>query len=290
MKRVLVVYKKSFLESHSSDKSLLRRIPAAERNRYRRADAANRHTVEEVAGFLERQRVKVNVVYRGSLAANPRYDLVVTVGGDGTFFAASHYVRSTPIFAVNSDPENSLGLFTAADRSNFREPLALALSGRLHETRLNRLTVFINRKKARELAVNDVLFAHRNPASMSRYRLWIDGRDEIQRSSGLWIATAAGSTAGIRAAGGARQPIESTEIQYRTREPYGWPADRRRHWRGLARRALEMEVLSTEAAAWIDGSRVRYDLKLGDRLRVVSGAAPVILLGYDDERRRRVFP
>src|SRR5438093_12008975 len=130
MKRVLVVYKKSFLESHAADRALLRRIPSAERERYRRADAANRRTIEEVDGFLQRQRVKVNVCYRGSLAANPRYDLVVTVGGDGTFFAASHYVRATPIFAINSDPENSLGLFTASDHTDFREPLALALSGR----------------------------------------------------------------------------------------------------------------------------------------------------------------
>src|SRR5262245_64851200 len=125
MKRVLVVYKKSFLESHSGDGGLLRRLPAPDRDRYRRADHANRESIGEVAGFLERQRVRVSVVYRGSLAANPRYDLVVTVGGDGTFFAASHYVRSTPIFAVNSDPENSLGLFTAAGPGDFREPLAL---------------------------------------------------------------------------------------------------------------------------------------------------------------------
>ncbi len=79
-------------------------------------------------------------------------------------------------------------------------------------------------------------------------------------------------------------------MQFLTREPYGWPGDRRRHWHGLARRSLELEILTTEAAVWIDGSRVRHDVVLGDKVHVVTGATPLVLLGYDDERRRRLFP
>ena len=44
-----------------------------------------------------------------------------------------------------------------------------------------------------------------------------------------------------------------------------------------------------DSAIWIDGSRVRYDLHLGDRIDLRSGS-PILVLGYDDRRRRRLFP
>jgi NAD+ kinase len=290
MRRVLVVYKKSFLESHAGDRTLLKRLSPADRRRYLRADVENRTSIQDVVDFLERQRVKVSVVDRSTMAASPRFDLVVTVGGDGTFFAASHYVRSTPVLSVNSDPENSLGLFACADRTNFKEPVALAISGRLPATRLNRLSVTINRTAARELVTNDILFAHRNPAAMSHYRFAADGRAERQRSSGVWIATAAGSTAAIRAAGGSRMPIESDRMQFLVREPYGWPASHYALARGTARRAIDLTILMAEAALWIDGSRLRYDVRLGDRVRIATRATPLTVLGYDDARRQKLFP
>lgn len=290
MKRVLVVYKKSFLEAHASDRTLLRRLSKADRERYRRADESNRQALDEVVGFLQHLKVGVQAVYRGLLAAGKPHDLVVTVGGDGTFFAASHYVKATPIFAINSDPENSLGLFTAADHTEFRAPLAKALEGKLHRTLLNRLTISVNGKTLRERVVNDVLFAHRNPASMSRYQIAIDRKREAQRSSGVWIASAGGSTAGIRAAGGERMAIESTQIQVLVREPYGWPRSDLRLLRGYAHRSVELTVMMTEAAIWIDGARIRHDLSMGDKVRIITGAAPLVVLGYDDERRVRLFP
>jgi NAD+ kinase len=290
MRRVLVVYKKSFLESHAQDRALLRRLPAALRRKYARADEENRAAIRDVVEFLERQHVRVTAVDRSSMAADPGYSLVVTVGGDGTFFAASHHVRSTPVLAVNSDPRNSLGLFACCDRTDFRGPLLDALWGRLEATRLNRLSVRINGAKVKEFVINDVLFAHRNPAAMSHYRISADGRREDQRSSGVWIADAGGSTAGIRAAGGVRMAIESTRIQWVVREPYGWPNADYRLRRGMASRSIELLVLMAEAAAWIDGARLRYDVKLGDRLRITTGATPLNLLGYDDTRRRSLFP
>ena len=209
MRRVLVVYKKSFLESHAHDRALLRRLPGGLRRKYERADADNRAAIGDVVEFLGRQHVRITAVDRSSMAANPGYSLVVTVGGDGTFFAASHHVKSTPVLAVNSDPRNSLGLFACCDRTSFRGPLLDALWGRLQTTRLNRLSVRINGVKVREFVINDILFAHRNAAAMSHYRFATGGRREHQRSSGVWIADAGGSTAGIRAAGGVRMPIES---------------------------------------------------------------------------------
>src|SRR6185295_12301282 len=111
--------------------------------------------------------------------------------------------------------------------------------------RIHRMSVAINGKPVREQAFNDVLIAHRNPAAMTRYRLTIGASQEDQRSSGVWISTAAGSTAGIRSAGGRRMPITAKRLQYLVREPYTWPQRRYRLGRGLTAR-LGLQTLTVD--------------------------------------------
>ena len=288
--RVLVVYKRSFLETHRGDAALLRRLSPAERARLLKADRENRAAIRDVVRLLRRAGAEATAVYRGRLASSPRFDLIVTVGGDGTFFMAAHRAHGTPVLAVNSHPGGSLGLFSAADRPSFPAALRAALAGRLAVTRLNRLAVEINGQPRPDLALNDVLVAHRSPASLSRLVLSVDGgAPDIQRSSGLWISTAAGSTAAIRAAGGRKMPIASRRLQFLTREPYDWPTRvRLRH--GFAKETVDLRILMNEASLWIDGARTRVDLRFGDRVRIATGAEPAVVLGFDTRRRDRLFP
>jgi len=286
--RVLVVYKKSFLESHGGEKRMLAHLEPADRARLIRADIENRRALRDVVSHLVKLGVRTDAVYRGSLARRRKYDLVVSLGGDGTFFATARYVRDVPILGINSDPANSLGLWTCADRANFPRIIDRALAGRIRGVRLHRLLISVNGKPLREQAFNDVLFAHKNPAAMTRYRLTADGRTEDQKSSGLWIASAAGSTAGIRSAGGARMPLQSRRFQFLVREPYTWPTRRYALAHGTATR-LALVSFMVDSAIWIDGSRVRHDLALGDRVEVSSGE-PLTVLGFDDAKRKRLFP
>ena len=285
--KILIVYKKSFLESHGAEKGLGQLDPA-DRERLIRADQENRRALGDLTAHLARRGIAADAVSRGSLAARRRYDLVISLGGDGTFFAAARSLKDIPILGINSDPGNSLGLWTCADRSTFREPLERALAGKLRACRIHRMCVVINGRPVRELAFNDVLIAHKNPAAMTRYRLSVGSSGEQQRSSGLWISTAAGSTAGIRSAGGRRMPIASKRLQYLVREPYTWPQRRYRLSRGFVPE-LGLQALTVGIGLWIDGSRVRYDLGLGDRVSLKSGP-PLLVLGYDEARRRRLFP
>lgn len=254
-----------------------------------RADIENRQTILDVFTFLSRKRVAFDILWRGNLARRYKYDLIVVVGGDGTFFVTSHYVKDTPMLGINSDPRTSLSLFSCCDRKTFREKLDLALAGKLAGVKLNRMEIGVNGKAQPMLAFNDVLFAHRNPAAMSRYRLTVDGASESHRSSGMWISTAAGSTAGIRAAGGKRMPITSKALQYLVREPYTWPNPSYELERGFAREEIGLEVLMTEAALWVDGSRTRVDVGLGDRVTLRPSSSPLTVLGYDDRRRCKLF-
>lgn len=286
--RVLIVYKKSFVESHGADARRIAQLDAADRDRLMKSDQENRRALGDLTAHLARRGISSDAVFRGSLAARRHYTLVISLGGDGTFFAAARYLKDTPIFGINSDPANSLGLWTCADRSSFREPLELALAGKLRASRIHRMTIAINGKPAREQAFNDVLIAHKNPAAMTRYRLTVGTANEQQRSSGVWIATAAGSTAGIRSAGGRRMPISSQRLQYLVREPYTWPLRQYRLSRGYTPR-LGLQTLTVGLGLWIDGARVRYDLELGDRVELQIGP-PLRVLGYDETRRRRLFP
>lgn len=286
--RVLVVYKKSFLEIRGGDRRILDALPPRDRARFVKADVENRKALRDVTAHLVKLGARVDAVFRGTLARRRRYDLVVSVGGDGTFLAAAGQVVDTPILGVNSDPAHSLGLWTCADRHTFREQLSKALRGELEILRLQRLRITINGRAVPELAFNDVLFASRNPAAMTRYQLTVDAREEAQRSSGLWIATAAGSTAGIRSAGGRRMSLTSKRIQYVVREPYTWPARRYALTRGFASRLL-LIPMAGDASLWIDGSRTRKDLHLGDKVEIRPGA-PLTLLGVDASRRAKLFP
>ncbi|HKS15852.1 MAG TPA: NAD(+)/NADH kinase [Planctomycetota bacterium] len=288
--RVLVVFKRSFLEAHRRDRGLLRRLSPADRARLRRADLGNRAALRDVLACLRAEGAEAKAVNRADLPSASSYDLIVAVGGDGTFLQAAHFARATPVLGINSDPPNSLGLFAAADRTSFAPKLRAALQGKLPATRLNRLLVEVNGEARPELALNDVLVAHRTPASLSRYAISIDGgAPEIQRSSGLWISTAAGSTAAIRAAGGKKMAVLSRRIQHLTREPYSWPVTPRRR-RGFADRSVNVLALMGEASLWIDGPRTRVDLVLGDHVRVSTGAEPVSILGFNAARRERLFP
>ena len=71
--------------------------------------------------------------------------------------------------------------------------------------------------------LNDILVAHQCPAAMSRYRISVDGQCEEQYGSGVWISTAAGSTAGILSAGGRVMRPGSKRIQYMSRELFDRP-------------------------------------------------------------------
>lgn len=288
MKRVLVITKKSFLELHGKDRTLVYRMDGRTRARFLRADVENRRAIRDVTAFLDREGVSYDALFHGEAAAGRRYDLVLSLGGDGTFFAAARVAGGAPILGINSAPSNSLGIWTSADRLDFRDPLQRALQGRLKGVPLHRMILSINGREMPERALNDALLCHRNPAAMTKYTLEADGRREEQRGSGIWISTAAGSTAGIRSAGGRRMPVHSRRLQFVVREPYTWPERRTRLARGFASR-LSVVPLGTHLCVWLDGHRVRRDLRLGDHVEMRPGD-PLVILGYDDRRRRRLFP
>ena len=219
-----------------------------------------------------------------------QFDLVVTVGGDGTVLHASHSIGDTPVLAINSSPHTSVGYFTAGEAADFGEILDKALDGSLVSTRLFRMEVRINGEVVNNRVLNDVLFSHDCPASTTRYLLQHGDLHEEQMSSGVWISTATGSTAAIRAAGGKSMRAGSRRLQFVVREPgpSGGALDLGRATlvRGFVRKQDTLSIRSKTSAArlYIDGPHVAVPVDFGDIVTFSGGLRPINLLGYRTQK------
>jgi NAD+ kinase len=291
--RVLVVYKKSYYEmygyAHRNGRFAAlqaHRSPIIEAMRLSHEE--NQYTLMAVYAALKALQLPYDAVYRGEFQSVAGYDLLLSVGGDGTFLEVARHTVETPLLGVNSDPQRSTAIFCAADRRTIQQRLEAMRARTLGEVRLARLQVAINGKPLPATALNDVLVAHANPAAMTSYTLRIGESSEVQKSSGIWIATAAGSTAAIRAAGGSLLPLRSRKLQYLVREPYTADGYRYRLRKGVLTPDTPLELTSRtrRGRLFIDGPHLRFTLGLGDVLTVTTGAAPLRVLGLDGRRRQ----
>lgn len=214
--------------------------------------------------------------------------LVVSVGGDGTLLAASHWVTGAALLGVNSAPLSSVGYTTIARRATVGRILARIARGALRPQPVARLEIALDGEFLPP-ALNDVLLAHEQPAATSRYRLQLGSgagrRAEDHRSSGLWISTAVGSTAGIRSAGGAAMPLADRRLQFRARELYRAHGRPPRLAAGFVEPGRRLAVESAMEAGWlfVDGSRLAFRFPFGARATFRTARRPLLL--YADAAR-----
>ena len=281
-------YRKFILEVHDplTARLLRRRDPSVVRMKQSHDD--HESTMKEVE--LALSKLGADVVFRGGPRARvpPRTDLVVTVGGDGTLLAASHVIGGgTPLLGINSAPGHSVGFFCGGVKGEVEETIRRALDGTLSRTQLTRMRVDLNGKLLHGRVLNEALFCHASPAATSRYILTLPVGEEDQRSSGLWVGPAAGSTAAQRSAGGKVLPLESEKIQYVVREPYTPAGTRVRYARGLVGPGETLTVRSKvrEGNVFLDGHRIVHTVTLGDVLTMRQSEESLIVLGIARKRR-----
>lgn len=292
--RVLVVYKKSYYELYGYEHRE-RHFTALQKRQHpivhnmRLSHEENQQTIAAVCSALETVGLPYDCIYRGELKNTSAYDLLLSVGGDGTFLEVARYTIDTPVLGVNSDPSRSTAFFCAGDRHNIQQRLEALLAGRLRTVQLARLQVSINDTPLPYCALNDLLIAHDNPAAITSYTLQVGEKSEAQKSSGVWIASAAGSTAAIRAAGGRVMPLRSRKLQYLVREPYVADGCRYRLLKGLVSPGTVLQITSKmrRGEVFMDGPHLRFSLGLGDTLGVTTEAAPLRVIGPDIARRQR---
>jgi NAD+ kinase len=287
--RVLVVYKKSTYQRYVGRaqerlKELIDHSDVSVEGLLHEHEI-HQETLRQAKAALRSLGARAVLRYRPEpLPEEGAWDLIVTLGGDGTLLWASHLAdSSTPMLAINSAPDTSVGYFCAGDGHNVDEVLAAALDGSLKSRRLARMRVDVGDNVISTRVLNDALYCHESPAATSRYILEYAGDQERQMSSGVWIGPAAGSTAAIRSAGGKVLRTGSQKIQFVIREPYRGVDNKYRLVKGMVPPGEDLRITSrmTKGRIFLDGTQKVYSIGIGDRIRMTLSDEPLTLLGLD---------
>lgn len=222
--------------------------------------------------------ISVDAVHSRARRALAGARFVVTVGGDGTLLAVSHWVTGALLLGVNSAPRSSVGYLTRTRRPSLARDLERIAKGTLLPTPVARLEVELDGRLLPP-ALNDVLIAHEQPAATSRYRLRLGRRTAEHRSSGLWVATPTGSTAGIRSAGGQPMPLTERRLQFLARELYRAKGRGATLESGFVEERQELIIESAMEAGWlfIDGARTAVRFPFGARAIFRAARQPLLL-------------
>lgn len=287
-KRILFVHKKSAYQLYVRERKsrrIKRLIEEGDRTvrNILAADEAHVGTIEEAKQACKDLGVRGVFRYRSEDGIADAFDLICSIGGDGTLLWVSHRVGpDCPVLAINSAPEHSVGHFCGGRKGHVKEALEAALDKRLKPTRLSRMEVVRNGTVLHRRVLNDALFCHRSPAATTRYLIELHGIEEAQKSSGMWVGPAAGSTAAIRSAGGKILPPGSRKLQFVVREPYHPPLGAYRLRKGLVKPEEELVVYSQvrEGRLYLDGPRVMHEVGIGDVLTFRRSEEPLMLLAF----------
>lgn len=292
---VLLIYKKSKLALYSHERrsdrfqAVLERADEVSRA-FLEAHEAHTAALDTVKRTLSAAKVPFRTCYRARVSEkDTRGRLLVTVGGDGTLLDASHRITDAAVLGVNSDPARSVGFLCAARAETFAEILDAVLAGDLMPTQVARLAGTLDQVPLRFPVLNEVLVAHRNPAATTRYAIGAGGRREMQKSSGIWLAAPAGSTAAIASAGGVIQDLDDERMQVRVREPYIADGEVPELIHFFVGRSGEVTVTSRmrEGVLYIDGPHQRVPFPIGAELVLHPRGFPLRLYVTDEMKRRR---
>ncbi len=132
-------------------------------------------------------------------------NLVIVVGGDGTFIAAARAVEEldVPLLGINM---GRLGFLTDTSREVMFEAMVQVLAGKYHIEKRMRLSVQLLRNGKIPLAcrvLNDIVVHKGELARMMEFDVAMDNQFVFSgRADGLIVATPTGSTAYALSAGG----------------------------------------------------------------------------------------
>lgn len=179
-------------------------------------------TLSKVKNILKRYNFDFRLVDRDHLSKEKfdEIEIVIAVGGDGTFLRASQFVGKQLIFGVNADIRNKEGFYMQTDKSNFEAKFRRIIKNNFKIRQLPRLEANVDGKKIETIALNEFFIGPRKSYHAAKYVISINGKKERQKSSGVLVATAAGSYAWAKACHNRPLPLNSGKFQFVVREPY----------------------------------------------------------------------
>jgi len=217
-------------------------------------------------------------------------DIIVVIGGDGTFLRASHFIfNNTPVIGVNSNPEFKEGFFMVTNKLKFVNDFNKILTGKCKIKKFQRLEAYINGKKIKELALNEFYIASVKDYHTARYFLYVRGIKERQKSSGVLISTPAGSYAWIKSAGGKVLPLYSNKFEYLVREPYcGKISAKCSMINGILNNNEKIEIIFEVGRGLLiaDSLSTEHKFKAGERVTVKMSEHPLNAISFSDNNSK----
>ena len=277
--KILLVRKTTNLEWHGSvirRQVAAGRMPLEDLGRLQRAHDEHYQTLDGLrARLLKAQIGFVEITRETDWPQSEKFDAVVTVGGDGTLLSASHKVLDDTLTIGVRSSRSSVGYLCAYDGATL-DRFVSDLQGKNCQTlRVSRILAQVRRAGEAnvlqtEPVLNDFLYSNLSPAATTRYCLRINDQIEEQKSSGIWIATAVGSSAAISAAGGQVMPWTDNRTQFRVREVFSGGKVKPVVTSGFfdpEKDTFEIENRSERALLALDGQHGEVPLNLGDIIR-----------------------
>jgi NAD+ kinase len=216
----------------------------------------------------------------GQLIELPTTDVVVVLGGDGTFLRAARAVAEVdvPILGINL---GKVGFLSKAEASELESVLALVVAGdyRIDE-RMTLEARIVRGGQAihgdRHMALNDVVVARGSLARVCRLDVAIDGTHLATfLADGLIVASPTGSTGYSFSAGG---PIVDPVSRNLIITPIAAYLSAFRSVVVGPRQVVRCEVMDAfEALVSIDG-REDFELQVGDAVEVSAVDRPIRLI------------
>lgn len=243
-------------------------------------------SLREVTRELKKFKIKFQLIYRDDLERfneiEKKTDLVISIGGDGTFLETTHRLNRVPILGINADPQRSIGRFMAGTSKEFSMILRQLIQNKISILKLSRLQLIVNGQKIHPLVLNDVLIAPSSPAVTARYLIQLNQYGEEQMSSGIWISTAVGSTAAIFSAGGEKMNSLNTKFQFVVREIFKKKFGKRHLLSGIVDSSSRLKITSfmKNGCLFIDGPHNPIPFEWGDKLMVKISSHPIKVAGF----------
>lgn len=157
------------------------------------------------------------------------YDMVISLGGDNSFIYVTHFIGNIPILGINSDPRRSTGALCAVTANSIERVAKSIQNEKFRIENWTRLQATIDGKLITP-ATSEYFFGEKLRKDMSRHILIYRGKEYEQKSSGIIIATGAGSTGWYDSAnrfswpGGDRFDKTEQKAAFIVTEPYRYVA------------------------------------------------------------------
>ncbi|MBS3113995.1 NAD(+)/NADH kinase [Candidatus Woesearchaeota archaeon] len=179
-------------------------------------------TLEIVKKIIKKYNINCRLSNRDNLNKNQfkNKDLVIAVGGDGTFLRAAHFVENQLLLGVNADVKNKEGFFMKSNKNDFEKKLKKIIKNQFNVRKLPRLEACINNKKIETFALNEFFIGARKSYHAAKYTIQVGSKNERQKSSGILVTTPTGSYAWAKSCCNKTLPLNSKNCQFVVREPY----------------------------------------------------------------------